>query len=87
MASFVENSLSVQVNANSTAIATVTIPTDIWLTGTRATVIVTLDNSVPDDISVVWCKLGDNRTIRLQIRNSGTADWSGGKMYFTVIEF
>jgi autotransporter adhesin len=87
MASFVENYLNVQVNANSTAIAAVTIPTDIRLTGTQATVIVTLDNSVSDDISVVWCKLRDNRTIRLQIRNSGTANWYGGKMYFTVIEF
>ncbi|MRT17802.1 hypothetical protein F3C99_12665 [Vitellibacter sp. q18] len=87
MASFVENYLNVQVNANSTAIAMVTIPTEIRLTGTQATVIVTLDNGVSDDISVVWSKLRDSRTIRLQIRNSGTANWSGGKMYFTVIEF
>lgn len=87
LSSFVHNYVSLTVNANSTGIANISIPSAIRPSSTQATVMVTLDNGVNDDISIVWAKLGNTNTIRIKVRNEGNSSWYGGKMYFTVIEF
>ncbi|WP_181566799.1 hypothetical protein [Aequorivita sp. CIP111184] len=77
------------IQPNGSVILTINIPSDLQPSTVAASLIVTPDNSMSDDLSIAWSKLNGTQTVRIKLINttSQTFNSPSHKFYISIIEF
>ena len=77
------------IQPNGSVILTINIPANMQPSTVAASLIVTPENSMSDDLSIAWSKLDGTQKIRIKLVNTSSLTFNNpyNKFYISVIEF
>ncbi len=77
------------IEPNGSVILTFNIPLNMQPATVAASLIVTPENSMPDNLSIAWTKLNGTQSIRVKLINTSAQTYNNpyNKFYITIIEF